>query len=415
MKLLACVLCGLGALLLAGIPTMAQREWHDSDGPYRGLHCEPDETLVPILGGVKCQTMPRCAPDQTMISGPNGFECRAAEHPAPVQADAPTGVIPALKATVVGLRFFESPPQPLRRNYDDLFFYNAARYIYWELNLVHPAPGRRTSFTLEEIWHAPGGEVAYRATHLFTAEADWTSSSFFASARLAGTKSVATQNPLYYDCLARRRRQVESGGIPESCSPTMGVDIELWQRGAYQVDIVVDHRRVATGWFAMEAKDDIYAEVGAKTADRSNPAGVIPALDAKVRSLRFFEAGATAPPVAQRSYASAFATATARYIVWQLDLTHPAPHQWVPLPIEALLYFRDAAGERIVQRKVFQSAVPADWRDTYHMDSFGWENDYYYDRAGSTTRSPRRWLPGMYRVDLYSLDRKIASGSFEMR
>jgi hypothetical protein len=60
----------------------------------------------------------------------------------------PTGTIPALRATVTGLRFFESPQQPTKRHYDDLFFYNAARYIYWELHLSHPALGRQTSFTV---------------------------------------------------------------------------------------------------------------------------------------------------------------------------------------------------------------------------------------------------------------------------
>jgi hypothetical protein len=409
------VLCGLAVLPLVGNPAVAQREYHRNDGPYHGLTCEPDETVVPILGGVKCQKMPDCGPDQTMASGPNGFECRQIEHPAPVQADAPTGVIPAIHATVVGLRFFESPAQLTSRNYDDIFFYNAARYIYWELHLVHPDPGQRTSFTLEEIWHSPGGDVAYQATRTFTIDPGWTSSTFWANARLVGTKTVETQNPLYYDCLNRRRRQSERGGLPESCSATTGVDIEQWQRGAYQVNILVDHQRVATGWFAMLEKDNIYGEVGAKTRDRSSPAGAVAALDAKVVSLRFFEAGSEAPPRERRSYATEFSRASARNIVWELDLMHPAPHLWLPLPIEALLYFQDAGGERIVQRKVLQSAAPADWRDTYHMDYFGWENDYYYGRAGSTSPSPRRWLPGMYRVDLYVLNRKVASESFEMR
>ena len=104
-----------------------------------------------------------------------------------------------------------------------------------------------------------------------------------------------------------------------------------------------------------------------------------------------------------------------RNVVWELDLAHPAPGRWLPVPVEALLFFRDAAGERVVQRRVLHSAAPANWSDTYHMDFFGWEDDYYYDRAGSTARSPGRWLPGSYRVDLYVADTKIASGSFELR
>ena len=42
----------------------------------------------------------------------------------------PTGRIPAIRATVIGVRFFESPATPKQHHYDDLFFYNAARFSY---------------------------------------------------------------------------------------------------------------------------------------------------------------------------------------------------------------------------------------------------------------------------------------------
>jgi hypothetical protein len=67
-------------------------------------------------------------------------------------ADDPTGSIPSIRATVTGLRFFESGFQaaPLdQRRYDHRFFADTARFIHWELNLAHPAPGRQTSFTID--------------------------------------------------------------------------------------------------------------------------------------------------------------------------------------------------------------------------------------------------------------------------
>jgi hypothetical protein len=325
--------------------------------------------------------------------------------------DEATGRIPALHATVVGLRFFVSYQQPTAHQYDNLFFYNAAQYIYWELDLVHPAPGHQAPFTLEEVWKGPSGDVIWRAERRFTVGVDWTESSFWSGARLAGTKTVDMPNQFYSECL-RRQREREGFG---SCSQTSGVDIEQWQRGTYEVDILVDKRLVATGVFRMDEKDHIYGEVQAKAADRSAPVGVIRALDAKVTALRFFESGATLPPTAGRRYTTRFPLPTTRFVVWELDLAHPAPGRWLPVPIEALLFFRDAAGERVIQRRVFQTAAPADRSDTYHMDFFGWEDDYYYGRAGSTTQSPRRWLPGSYRVDLYVADVKVASGSFEIR
>jgi len=324
--------------------------------------------------------------------------------------DEATGQIPSLRATAVGLRFFVSFQQPTQRQYDDLFFYNAARYIFWELNLVHPPPGRRTSVMVEEIWKGPSGDVIWRAKHDFPVQEELTASVFGSGARLAGTKTVDIPNQFYTDCL---RRQGQPGG-PSSCSPTTGVDIERWQRGDYEVDIVVDKRLVATGTFRMDEKDRIYDEVRAKAADRSAARGFVTQLDAKVTALRFYEGDATASR-AQRSYRTQFSQATTRDVNWELDLSHPPPHRWLPLTIEALLFYRDAAGERVVQRKVLQSAAPADWSDTHHTDFFGWEDDYYFYRSGATTRSPGRWMPGMYRVELHVGNSKIATGSFELR
>jgi len=274
-----------------------------------------------------------------------------------------TGQIPSLRATAVGLRFFVGLQQPRQRQYDDLFFYNAARYIFWELNLVHPAPGRRASVTVEEIWKGPSGDVIWRAKHDFPVQEELTASVFWSGARLVGTKTVELPNQFYEDCLRRQRQQPWG---PSSCSTTTGVDIERWQRGDYEVDIVVDKRLVATGTFRMDEKDRIYQ-------------------------------------------------ATTRDVNCELDLSHPPPHRWLPLTIEALLFYRDAAGERVVQHKVLQSAVPADWSDTHHTDFFGWEDDYYFYRSGATTRSPGRWMPGIYRVDLHVANTKVATGSFELR
>jgi len=234
---------------------------------------------------------------------------------------------------------------------------------------------------------------------------------FWSGARLVGTKTVELPNQFYEDFLRRQRQQPWG---PSSCSTTTGVDIERWQRGDYEVDIVVDKRLVATGTFRMDEKDRIYDEVRAKAADRSAARGFITQLDAKVTALRFYEGDATASR-AQRSYRTQFSQATTRDVNWELDLSHPPPHRWLPFTIEALLFYRDAAGERVVQRKVLQSAAPADWSDTHHTDFFGWEDDYYFYRSGATTRSPGRWMPGIYRVDLHVANTKVATGSFELR
>jgi hypothetical protein len=330
----------------------------------------------------------------------------------------PTGIIPALHARVVGLRFFvagASLPPPAERNYDDLFFYNAARYIHWELQLAHPPLGPRHPLTITDAWElARGlGGILHRETRTVTLEGHWTASWASGSANLMGTKAVRSRNPLYNPGECARQR--ERGGGGTACDETVPVEIRFWSTGAYRVDLFVDRQLVASGTFEMRAKEDIYGKVAAKARDRSSPIGTIPALEARVASLRFFEAGDVLPPAAnQRRHATTFPQAGTRNIFWQVDLAHEAPERWIPVTFEALLYFTDAGRERVIQRKVFQAAVPGDWSNTSYADWFGWSNDYYWDRGGSTTRSPRRWLPGTYRVDLYVADQKVASGSFEI-
>jgi len=133
-----------------------------------------------------------------------------------------------------------------------------------------------------------------------------------------------------------------------------------------------------------------------------------------VQSVQFYEASANPFDRKDRRYATRFPE-TARHVVWELDLQHAAPGQWVPLPIEALLYLVEPTGARVVQRKIMHSAVPGDWKNTYHSDSFGWDDDYYWDRTGTSQYSPRGWMAGSYRVDLYVANRKVASGSFQIQ
>lgn len=352
-----------------------------------------------------------------MSAGPADSGLQLAQARSASRSGEPTGTIPALRATVTGLRFFESPRQPTKKHYDDIFFYNAARYIYWELTLSHPALGRRTSFTAEAIWHGPGGDVVHRDAHVFALEGDWTDSFVFAGTRKVGT--ITVDNPVASipdpGCLERNAER-RSRNEPEVSCPAVGrgsVELERWARGVYQVDILVDKQRVATGRFAMWEKGEIYGKVEEKTRDRAAPAGGIPAINARVASLRFFETGGDVPLQGDRRYGTRFTLTTTRNVGWELNLSHEVTRQWLPLPIEALLYVTDGQGPRVMQRRVMQSAVPAAGLNTSHVDFFAWDDDYYYQRAGNG-RSPGKWLPGSYRVDLYVHDRKIASGAFEV-
>jgi hypothetical protein len=311
-------------------------------------------------------------------------------------ADEPTGTIPSIRATVNGLRFFESGDQPVpleQRRYDQRFFADPARFIHWELNLAHPAPGRRTSFTVEEVWRGPG--VGYRKTRVFSLENHWNGSNWWGSARLVLPKTVAVPSPRE----VFRCRGVTGEWGP--CDSTSQVAIYYWPRGAYRVDLFVDKQRIATGAFSMLGKNDIDGEMRARASDESAPTGSITPLKGRVNSLRFFDAGPPASRAAQRRYASQFPRAT-RSIGWEIDVKHAASGRWLPVTFEAFWYYVDRGGRRLVQRKVLQTAVLADWTDTHFFD----------DSDPSSTGS---WQTGSYRVELYVEGKKVASASFEIR
>jgi tetratricopeptide (TPR) repeat protein len=91
-------------------------------------------------------------------------------------ADSPTGYIPALRARVTALRFFEGAATPAPRGqriYHTRFEVSRLRYLYWELNLEHPAPGHSRPFVIEEYWYY-GDRMLTRQSMRASVRADWT-------------------------------------------------------------------------------------------------------------------------------------------------------------------------------------------------------------------------------------------------
>ncbi len=84
--------------------------------------------------------------------------------------------IPSINANISEVKFFESPynPQPKeQRQYRMGFDARTARYINWELNLTHNAPGNPVSFQVDSEWFK-SGELFYRYTINYTIQSDWT-------------------------------------------------------------------------------------------------------------------------------------------------------------------------------------------------------------------------------------------------
>lgn len=87
------------------------------------------------------------------------------------------GYVRLIDAQVTDLRFFESSYNPTdkdKRAYASRFAKSKSRYINWELNLKHPAPGRRVDFSIEAIFYDPRGAIFGRQVYDSYIEADWT-------------------------------------------------------------------------------------------------------------------------------------------------------------------------------------------------------------------------------------------------
>ena len=124
--------------------------------------------------------------------------------------------------------------------------------------------------------------------------------------------------------------------------------------------------------------------------------GVIPSLNAKVTSLRFFESGYETTKMGERVYASQFRRDRSRYIYWELRLAHPKHEQRNDFQIDEVWYKPDGA---ILEKQSLKSHLQESWCYSFYYHSWGWEE-------------PSQWLPGKYRVELSINGSRFAVGLF---
>ena len=87
--------------------------------------------------------------------------------------------IPSLQLTDAGLKFYEGGYGGVvfnERMYGSGFPKSSSRYINWELDLVHPAPGRRVDFQIEAVYYNPDGSEMGRSTINTFVEGHWLNS-----------------------------------------------------------------------------------------------------------------------------------------------------------------------------------------------------------------------------------------------
>jgi hypothetical protein len=124
--------------------------------------------------------------------------------------------IASINATLNGINFFEGPYNPQskdQRQYRNSFDARTARYINWEINLTHNAPGRPITFQIDSQWFR-SGELFYRHTVNHTIQADWTYS---------------------YN--------------------SHGYSMAPWIQGIYRVDLLISGQKIASEYFDIYNAD----------------------------------------------------------------------------------------------------------------------------------------------------------------
>jgi len=93
--------------------------------------------------------------------------------------DEPSWYIDCIKAYVSDLKFFEAGyyrPKYGYYDYDEVFAKKEARYIYWDLLLVHSESDEDRSVVITHKWYNPSGRVEFIGSQEYLIPADWSQS-----------------------------------------------------------------------------------------------------------------------------------------------------------------------------------------------------------------------------------------------
>jgi ankyrin repeat protein len=124
----------------------------------------------------------------------------------------------------------------------------------------------------------------------------------------------------------------------------------------------------------------------------------IPSLGAIVKNLLFYESGKDSVSYKNRKYKDKFLKSSSRYINWELLLEFPKPNRRINFEIVAIYYRPDGS---VFERQKKRAYIDPGWASSFHDWGLGWKD-------------PGKWKSGIYRVDLYIRNQKVASGSFRI-
>ena len=267
----------------------------------------------------------------------------------------------ALDAKVTSLRLYEGgydiPPKKSRQ-YRTSFDAGDLRYLFWELNLKYPAPGKTVDFKVDAYCYDSGGKLYYHQKIDSYAKATWKSSWV--------TKGWGNRTPG-----------------------------KAWRPGRYRLEVHAEGKKVASESFTVtSSKASLPTRTPAGGAKRG-----FAGLDASVENLRFFEGGRQAPPNKQRRFSTSFESDHTKFLYWQLSLKYPKTDSKVDFKIRAACYKPDGT---LLFTQNMSAYVQPGWTSSWH--AMGWGN----------TAAGKAWAPGRYKVELSVDGNRVAQGHFEV-
>jgi hypothetical protein len=279
---------------------------------------------------------------------PAGVMPMAAPAPMPmVQPATASFMVPAINGRVTSVRFYEAPFQgtpAAQRVYYSTFQRALTRYVYWQVDLSFPSLPAPVTLPIDAVWYRQDGSVfARQSDDTLSFQAGW-STAFHVRGR--GWN-----------------------------------DFGNWPVGPYWVDLFVLGDRVANGAFSVAD-----GGAGFAAAPPARPVNTfVPTLNARVTSVKFFEAGGQAPRIADRTYRSYYPVSTTRYIYWEMHLAFPPAYQRQNFAVEAIWYAPD--GSVFAHQSGASFYVDQGWTTSDHDWGRGWDQ-------------PGQWPQGSYYVEL---------------
>lgn len=133
------------------------------------------------------------------------------------------------------------------------------------------------------------------------------------------------------------------------------------------------------------------------------PTNQIKLLDnAPVKALNFFEGGRNVPhDLSQFVYRTRFDRASTRFVYWDMEVASYFNLFAQKRNFEVRTIWYKPDGSNFAEQSTVFSYDPSRLGGSHYINGWGWDK-------------PGHFEPGTYRVDLYVLDEKVGSGSFEI-